>query len=74
MSCCTDCKPNLIRGSLAIHGLQHEVETERELKFANDYYRRLVSTQCDQIAAADLALDGIAQGFEEALDGSVKAK
>jgi hypothetical protein len=31
----------------AIYSLQHEVKTEGKLKFADDYHRRLVSTEGD---------------------------
>jgi hypothetical protein len=53
--------------------LQHEIKTEGKLKFADDYHQRLVSTQCDLIAAADLALDHEPKGFEVTLDGSIEA-
>jgi hypothetical protein len=53
--------------------LQHEIKTEGKLKFADDYQQRLVSTQCDQIAAADFALDPEPKGFEVSLDGSIEA-
>jgi hypothetical protein len=73
-SSCTDGKPNLIAGSRAIYGLQHEVKSEGKLEFADNYYRRLVSPYCHYIAAADFALDREAEGFEVALDRPVKAR
>jgi hypothetical protein len=59
-SCRTDCKPHLITGSRAIHGLQHEVQTEGKLKLADNDYRRLLSPYCHQIAATDFTLDRVA--------------
>jgi hypothetical protein len=53
--------------------LQYEIKTEGQLEFADDYDRQFVSTQCDQIAAANLALDREPERFEVTLDWSVKA-
>jgi hypothetical protein len=54
--------------------LEDEVEGEGKLEFADDHYRRLVSAERHQIAAADLALDRVAEPFEVALDGFIKTR
>jgi hypothetical protein len=45
---------------------------ERQLQFSDYDYRRLAGTQADEVTAADFALDGKAEAFEETLDGVVK--
>jgi len=54
--------------------LQDEIKAEGELEFADHHYRPLVSPQCYQIAAADLAFHREAQGFEVPLDRFIKAR
>jgi hypothetical protein len=49
-------KPDLVAGSRSIHPLLHEFKTERQLELADHHDRRLVSTERDQITAADFAL------------------
>jgi hypothetical protein len=70
----TNCEPNLIAGSCAIYRLQDEIKAEGELEFADHHYRPLISPQCYQIAAADLAFHREAQGFEVPLDRFIKAR
>ena len=62
--CRTHRKPDLVAGSRSIHPLQHEFKTERQLELADHDDRRLVSTERDQITAADFALDREAERFE----------
>ena len=67
-------KPDLVAGSRSIYPLQHEFKTERQLELANHHDRRLVSTQRDQITAADFALDRKAERFEIALHRRIKRR
>ena len=70
----THSKPDLVAGSRSIHPLQHEFKTERQLELANHNDRRLVSTQRNQITAADFALDREAEHFEIALHRRIKRR
>ena len=65
-------KPDLIAGRAAIDTLQHELEIEGELQFANDYERRFFAANGNEIAAADFALDVEAKTLEEALHRDVE--
>ena len=67
-------KPDLVAGRCPVDGLQHEVEGEGELQLANDHHVRLALPECHEIAAADLALDLVAELFEEALDRKIEAR
>jgi len=66
-------QPDLVAGSGAIDGLQHEVEREGEFEFADNDCGRLTLAQRHQITTAHLALDLEAQLFEEALNRQVEA-
>ena len=68
----TNCEPNLIAGSCAIYRLQDEIKAEGELEFADHHYRPLISPQCYQIAAADLAFHRETLRFKEALHRHIK--
>ena len=65
-------KPNLVGGAGAIDRLQDQFEVEGQLQFADHHDRRIVAAERHEIAAADLALDGKAELFEEAFDGQIK--
>ena len=65
-------QPDLVAGRGAVDALQDELEIERLLEFAHHEHRRLAFAQAEQVAAADLALHGEAEPFEEAFDGFVE--
>ena len=71
---CAHGKPDLVAGRRPVDGLQHEVEGEGELQLADDHDGRLALAECHEIAAADLALDLVAELFEEALDRKIEAR
>jgi hypothetical protein len=52
--------------------LQHQLQIEGELQLADDDERSAVRAERDQIAMADLSLDGKAKAFEETFDGKVE--
>ncbi len=66
--------PDFVAGGGAVDRLQHEFEIEGELEFADDHDRGLVADQRQEIAAADLSLDGRAEVFEEGLDRGVERR
>jgi hypothetical protein len=49
-------KPDLITGGSTIHALQHEFETEGQFQLADYNDRRLLSTERNEITAADFTL------------------
>ena len=65
-------EPDLIGRSGTIDRLQDQFEIERQLQFADHHDRRIVAGERHQVAAADLALDGKAELFEEVFDGQIK--
>jgi hypothetical protein len=71
VACWADGEPNLITDSRPIYSLEHEIKAEGKFKLCNDDYRRIVSAQRDDIAAADLTLNPETQRFEVAFDGCI---
>lgn len=69
----TNRQPDLIAGGSPVNGLQHQVEGERQLEFADDEGCRLAVAQRHQVTAAHLALDLEAELFEEVLDRQIEA-
>ncbi len=65
-------QPHLVCGSGPIDRLQDQFEIERLLEFADHHDRRLIAAQRDEVAAADFALDGKTELFEEAFDREIK--
>src|SRR6185437_12777997 len=65
-------EPDLVRRAGAIDGLQHEFEIERQFQLTDHHDRRIAAAERNEVAAADLALDGEAELFEEAFDGKIK--
>jgi uncharacterized protein (DUF1810 family) len=66
-------EPHLISRSGSIHRLQQEIEAESELHFDDRQPRRHRVANGDDVAAANLALDGKPGLFEEMLDGRIKS-
>src|SRR4051794_41139998 len=64
--------PDLITRGGAFDGLQNEFEIEAELQFTDHHNRRMLAAQSNEIAAANFALDGETEAFEETFDGFVK--
>src|SRR5262245_20809271 len=67
-------KPDLIASRRPIDALQHKLEIEAELQFADHDERRLLAADGDEVAAADLALHLEAEGLEEALHREVERR
>ncbi|MFK4687057.1 hypothetical protein ABIF39_008870 [Bradyrhizobium diazoefficiens] len=64
--------PHLVGGAGAIDRLQDQFEIEGELELADHDDRWIVAAQRHEIAAANLALHGEAELFQEAFDGQIK--
>ena len=65
-------EPDLVSRARAVDRLQHELQTERKLQLADHHHRRFVALEPDKIAAADLALAGVAESLQKRLHGPVK--
>ena len=65
-------QPHFICGGRTIDRLQDQFEIERLLQFADHHDRRVIAAQRHEVAAADFALDGKTELFEEAFDGEIK--
>src|SRR5262245_16977801 len=67
-------KPDLIASRRPIDALQHKLEIEAELQFADDDERRFLAADGDEIAAADFALHLEAETLEEALHREIERR
>src|SRR5262249_27663404 len=67
-------EPDLIASRRPIDALQHKLEMEAELQFADDDERRLLAADRDEVASADFALHLEAEGLEEALHREVERR
>jgi hypothetical protein len=60
-------KPHLVAGPGAVHRLQHELQIELHLQFADDQDRRFALAQADHVTIADLAFDDEIEALQEFL-------
>ena len=64
--------PHLVGDRRPVHRLEDQFEVEGQLQFADHHDGRLALAQAQHVAAADLALDGVAGAFEKGFDGKVE--
>src|SRR5215471_10248882 len=64
----------MIASRRPIDALQHKLEIEAELQFADDDERRFLAADGDEIAAADFALHLEAETLEEALHREIERR
>ena len=65
-------EPDLVARGHPVYPLEDKFEIELQLQFANDHDGRRIGAQCEQVAAADLALDHESQAFEKPFYRAVK--
>ncbi len=65
-------EPDFVADPCPIDALQHQFEAKGELQLADDDERGVATAQADEIAAADLPFDAIAEAFQVPLDREVE--
>jgi len=65
-------QPDLVAGRGPVDALQHELESEAELQFADHDDRRCIPAERDEVAALDLAFDVESEGLKKALHRAIE--